>query len=78
MLAMDSEIDKILYLLTTCFVLLILSCNSNNSTITQDAQRVIDCNIDDAVRLVNLSDICDSDAKGSFSFASFQLTLGRE
>ena len=58
--AMDSGIDKIRYLLTSCFVLLILSCNSNNRTITRDAQRVIDCNMDDAVRLVNLSDICDS------------------
>ena len=57
---MDSGMDRVRYLLANCFALLMLSCNGNNGTISQDAERVIDCNMDDAVKLVNLSDVCDS------------------
>jgi hypothetical protein len=50
------------YLTICCGVALsLLSCNRNNdSIIRQDAQRVIDCNLDDAVQITNLSDVFDS------------------
>ena len=38
-----------------------LSCNKkNDSIIMQDAQRVIDCNLDDAKKVTNLSDVFES------------------
>lgn len=50
------------YLTICCGVALsLISCNRNNdSIIRQDAQRVIDCNLDDAVQITNLSDVFDS------------------
>lgn len=48
-------------LIAICVALSLLSCNKNNdSIIKQNAQRVIDCNLDDAVQITNLSDVFDS------------------
>ena len=42
-------------------ILLLLSCNgSNKGVIMQNSKRIIDCNIDDAVKQTALSSVCDS------------------
>ena len=42
-------------------ILLLLSCGrSNQGLIMQNSKRIIDCNIDDAIKQTVLSSVCDS------------------